>query len=213
MAVGRVDDLDALIATFDPESDQEIMARLNQKRDKHYQYMIRLLNSKRYRVFMDDLEKFLTTEGRGTQRVKYDTIPTQVRHVLPVMIYQHLADVKAFDVLVDDERSFKFHVLTLRVKRLRLLIERFEPVLGTSAQDYLQAVIQLQDYLEQVMDAKLAYRHLASVIKKQDKLNKKHLKHAKKQVLVLKDGFGEVWQTFNLRRVQQKLSTAILTLR
>lgn len=213
MALGRVEDFDKLIAQFDPQADQEVIQRLNKKRDKHYQYMMRLLNSKRYAVFMSDLEKFLTTAGRGSEKIKCGTIPTQVRHVLPVMIHQHLAEVKAFDSLIDNDQSFKFHVLTLRVKRLRLLLERFESLLGSSVEEYLQELGLLETHLCHVMDAKYQHRYLASVIKKQDKSSRVHLKRAKKQIVVYKAGFGEVWEAFNLRRVQQKLSTALLTLR
>ena len=87
------------------------------------------LQREKWRTFWQDYASFLQTPGAGVLPPPLYA-PTQVRHLLPVLIYQRLANVLAFGDHLEQATLAEMHQLRLQAKELRYALEFFAPLLG-----------------------------------------------------------------------------------
>jgi CHAD domain-containing protein len=224
--LGDVRDLDVLIEdlrvyqqTLEAENQtalQEMIDHLDQSRMDARQALNSVLDSKSYRRFLKAFSLFLTTAGAGVKAVDRTVTPLQVRHVLPGLIYDRLAAVRAYEAVIADADDVTLHALRIEFKRLRYTVSLFEGVLGSQISDFIDEIKAIQDCLGHLNDAATARARLDAVLDSDDVAQgalSAYLQHLEERSSGLRERFVELWQRFNTRRVQQKLSTAILALR
>ena len=224
--LGAVRDLDVMIESLNASAqhlDEEgqaaiagIVATLDKRRIQARKRLVTWFDSKTYRKVLKDFTRFLLAEGHGSVRPESDVMPFQVRHVVPTIFYERLAAVRAYDTIIPDSNVEALHALRIEFKRLRYTISFFEPVLGTSATEFIEDIRTMQDYLGHLNDVTVAHRVL-------DGLNKlSEAEQAARDAYLAKleaeeaehvAGFPEVWNRFNSRTVQRKFSEALLVLR
>lgn len=228
--LGDVRDMDVQIEALGhyvasiPEEDQitfqSSFAYLIVQRSNAHQKLVDLLDSKKYRKFITGLQEFLTTLGDGARQIDMSVpTPYQARHVLPVIIHEHLAQVRAYDTLVKDADEATLHALRIDCKRLRYLVTAFKDVLGSSSETFIDELKRLQDHLGAMQDAVIGQAFFRS-LRKKSKLEKSertalksYIEHLDEQYKSLNARFEEVWESFNRRTVQRRLSDALLVLR
>jgi CHAD domain-containing protein len=229
--LGAVRDLDVLIDDFSryqgqlPEAEAQealvhVVEKLDAKRQKARRKLIAYLDSKSYRGFIKAYSTFLTSPGKSIKGNDEPTpTPYQVRHVLPVMVYDHLASVRAYDTVLEDADVNTLHALRIEFKRLRYSIEFFAPVMGNSIEKFVEEMKQIQDYLGRLNDVSVAQSRLKSLEENGDLGDAVHesfehyIQSLADEQATLMAGFGEIWTKFNSRTVQRHLSDALLVLR
>jgi CHAD domain-containing protein len=228
-ALGTVRDLDVII--FDlirfldmldenrKASLQGVIDRLNQHRDSARKDLIKLLDSKTYRTFVKDYGLFLTTPGLGV--VKYDVklvTPYQVRHLLPTLIYEHMGAVRAYETMLDQADDVLLHALRIEFKRLRYVVTLFAEVLGASINGFISELKLIQDHLGRLHDISITMDWLDKLISDsiddtQKAVLQEYVEMLEGEKPQLIAAFPEVWEHFNTRTVQRKLSDSLLVLR
>lgn len=248
-ALGKVRDLDVMMKSLhrsqksatDPavaEALQAIIDRLARKRERAHARLVKHLDSREYSDFVADFSVFLSSEGKGV--VALDELsPHQVRHVIPTLIHDQLAIVRAYDTVIPAPRGkggnatapdgdeptpgdlpmpdiTVLHQLRIEVKRLRYTVAYFHDVLGASGRHYIEDLKRLQDHLGEMNDAVVAREQLLDLVSAgelDEAMIAPYLDQLQADYDRLNDEFPAVWKRFGTRTVQSKLSDALLTLR
>ena len=226
-ALGDVRDLDVMIGNlraFDAPLDdvqaaamQEVIGALDLRRTVARDQLLRVLDSKAYQRFVKDYSDFLTTPSAGIQSNSSDEIvPVQVRHVLPPMIYEHLAMVRAYEPALEDAEAETLHALRIEFKRLRYVVTLFSGVLGKEIADFIVEVKKIQDILGEMNDIEVAHESLTDLM---DDLEGDqiaalwiYLDALENQKPDLYAQFPAAWKRFNAKTVQRKLAVAVAEL-
>ncbi len=230
-ALGMVRDLDVMIAELQAYQEkleeagkadlQPALDQMDKDRSKARKELIRLLDKGAYRRFVKDFSAFLVKPGKGALPVDADDIhPYQVRHLLPELLYQHLAAVRAYDNAIADADAETLHALRIEFKRLRYAVTIFSEVLGVGINDFISELKAIQEHLGKIADIRAAQDRLELVTKALDKDKQaqtiaalqEYVDHLDEEQKTLKDGFGEVWKHFNTKTVQRQLSNAVSSL-
>ena len=229
--LGAVRDLDVLVADFTryqeqlPEAEARealvhVVEKLQGKNQKARRKLVAYLDSRSYRGFIKTYSSFLTSPGKSAKNTDEPTAtPYQVRHVLPVLVYDHLASVRAYDTVLEDADVHTLHALRIEFKRLRYSVEFFAPVMGASIEKFVEEMKLIQDYLGRLNDVVVAQARLKSLEENGDLGESVHesfehyIQSLAEEQEKLMAGFGEIWTKFNSRTVQRHLSDALLVLR
>jgi CHAD domain-containing protein len=213
-----IDNLHAFQLTLDADSQADLQTtidELDERRVAAREDLIEALDGKAYRRFVKSFGDFVTTPIET--KISSAVTPFQVRHLLPSMIYDRLAAVRAYDTVLADADSPTLHALRIEFKRLRYTVSLFEGVLGETIKEFIDELKVSQDTLGMVNDAATARTRLDALLEGSDShhsdaLNAylEHLEAARSDLIVQ---FKVIWERFNSRKVQQKLSTALLSLR
>jgi CHAD domain-containing protein len=222
--LGAVRDLDVLIddirtyqATLEPAKQadlQQAVDELDKQREAVRHELVDLLDSRLYRRLVKDFSKFVTTADEGAKAIpKDEVLPVQVRHILPIIIYHRLAAVRAYDNILAQADAPTLHALRIELKQLRYTLSLFSEVLGPQAAEYIEEVKNLQDCLGHMNDAVIARAYLSDFLKDSHLAAlTEYIGGLEEKEIALKGQLFELWTQFNTRKVQQKLSTAILAL-
>jgi len=145
----RQNDLEPLRVVWEAEREQD--------RTK----MVAYLDGERYVQFKERFGKFLQTPGAGALppfSEAGEPLPNRLRHVVPVLVYQRLAAVRAYDEWVTGENVplERLHQLRIASKGLRYTLEYFQEVLGPEAKEAIKEIKGLQDHLGNLQDAVVA---------------------------------------------------------
>jgi CHAD domain-containing protein len=223
--LGDVRDLDVLIDNLrafqltlnaDHQADlQTTIDALDERRIAAREDLVHTFDSKGYRRFLKDFSEFATTpiEKKVTDVVE----PTEVRHLLPSMIYDRLAAVRAYEDRLEDADAIRLHALRIEFKRLRYTLSLFENVLGTTLGEFVDELKTVQDTLGHLNDGTTARASLDALLKgsddhHSDALNA-YFEHLEADHDKLVADFKTHWERFNSRKAQEKLSKAVLALR
>lgn len=111
-----------------------------------------------YQHFKEKFEAFLRTPGAGAGRTRGadgGPAPTRVGDVLPGVLFDRLALVKAYDVPISQPEAplAVFHQLRITSKGLRYTLEFFREVLGPDSKLLIDRTKQVQDHLGDLQDA------------------------------------------------------------
>jgi CHAD domain-containing protein len=229
--LGVVRDLDVMIAelqTYQGNLDdggkadlQPALDQLDKERAQARKALIRRLDKSAYRGFVEDFSAFLTKPGKGALPVDVEDIhPYQVRHLLPELLYQHLAAVRAYDTSIADASGATLHALRIEFKRLRYAVTIFSDVLGGNISDFIAELKAIQDHLGKIADIRAAKDRLKSITDDLDKDKQaqtiealqQYVDHLDEEQKTLQESFGEVWKHFNTKTVQRQLSNAVSSL-
>ena len=196
---------------------QEIIEALEQRRVVARRRLIQTLNDKHYRRFIKRYSQFLTTPGAGTRTLDGNKVePYQVRHVLPPMIFEHRAAVRAYDVVLDTADVDTLHALRIEFKELRYVISLFSNMLDDSIKDYIEELKKIQDHLGRLNDISIARDHFSDLMEdlegEQIELLWEYLGTLEAEQPQLIEQMPGVWKRFNSKTVQRKLMNAVLSL-
>jgi CHAD domain-containing protein len=171
----------------------------------------------RWQKLLTKLETWAASPGAGISAPSPDKIvPTQTRHLLPALVYGQLAEVRAFDGRLTNAPLTVWHELRIHFKRLRYLLEFFEPLLGGTAAELIADIRQMQDVLGELNDGRVA-------LEKLDSMDETALATAlaavalyraalTAQMETLQTDFLPLWRGFNQAVWRQKLAAALWTL-
>ena len=170
-ALGAVRDLDVFhekmqtyLDTLPAERKTELdplLAAWQAEHERARQELLDYLDSTRYARFRDEFSQFLQTPGAGALPALTedgDLIPQRVRHVVPVIVQERLASVRAHGewVSAPDTPLTRFHRLRIASKELRYALEFFQEVLGPESKALIGTMKDLQDHLGNLQDAVVA---------------------------------------------------------
>lgn len=223
--LGDVRDLDVMIdnlcqfqVTLSTEQQtglQVVIDELRRRRETARENLVDVLDGKGYRRFVETFGDFLTTPGAGVKSLaEGDVLPLRVCDVLPALIFDRLAAVRAYDTVLAGADTPTLHALRIEFKRLRYLLSLFEDVLGKTVGDYIDQIKVIQDQLGHLNDASVAHARLDGLLPdlSDPAVLNTYFEHLAAHSDRLKNDFPEVWAHFNTRRVQQKLTSAVLAL-
>jgi CHAD domain-containing protein len=128
------------------------------ERERARAELLAFLDGDRYQRFKERFETFLRVPGAGAGRVTGDDgepAPTRVGDVLPGVLFDRLALVKAYDgpISQPDAPLAVFHQLRITSKGLRYTLEFFQEVLGSDSKPLIDRTKQVQDHLGDLQDA------------------------------------------------------------
>ena len=128
------------------------------ERDRARAELLAFLDDDRYQRFKKKFESFLRIPGAGAGRVTGDDgepAPTRVGDVLPGVLFDRLALVKAYDgpISQPDAPLAVFHQLRITSKGLRYTLEFFQEVLGADSKPLIDRTKRVQDHLGDLQDA------------------------------------------------------------
>jgi CHAD domain-containing protein len=222
-ALGAVRDLDVLISdvkqfrtTLDEAQNTDLQAvidRLDAERSHQREDLVRVLDKGDYRRFVEDFSDFLTKSGAGAKNLNGDVHPTQVRHVLPALLYNHVGAVRAYDAALEDADDATLHALRIEFKRLRYAVSMFSDVLGNSVKDFVKAIKAMQDHLGRMQDIVAAQAVLNPMVNElsvgQGETLQLYLDKIEAESQQLHQQVGDMWKQFNAKTVQKQLATAV----
>jgi CHAD domain-containing protein len=165
---------------------------------------------------------------------KGEAVPHRLRHIVPMIVYERVADVLAYDEWVTRSNvSLKqLHRLRIAGKRLRYTLEFFEEVLAPQTGDLIKQMKVLQDHLGDLQDAVVASELLRDFLtwgtwggardgKKRSKIPKEPIVApgvavymAKKQAELqrLLRTFPDVWRFFRSPEFKQTVAVVVAPL-
>lgn len=215
--LGEVRDLDVLmmnLRAFKGEAALDtVLEGLESQRFAAHKTLVKTLDGRDYRRLVKSFGKFLTHEGEGVKGGDQPHSPSEIRHVLPTLIYDRLAAVLAYDNALENADELTFHALRIEFKRLRYCVSLFEPLLGSPIRAFIQELKQVQDCLGEMNDCSVAHDRLTDLPEAQQEALADYLSHLEDRRTALQAQIADLWGRFNTRRVQQRLASAVLALR
>ncbi len=205
------------------------------EQERAREQMLIYLDGDRYARFCERFAEFLQTpsaEGLPALTKKGEAVPRRLRHVVPVAVYQRLADIQAYDEWVTrpDVPLERLHRLRIAAKGLRYTLEFFEEVLSPQAKDLIKQIKKLQDHLGDLQDAVVASNLLRDFLTwgtwghaEDKKLSlptepvvapgvATYLADRQIELQRLLDTFPQAWAYFQGREFKQTVAVAVATL-
>lgn len=235
--LGRVRDQDVFIDNARrylltlPEEQRQglnpLIANWEDARQNYRQDMLAHLNSKAYREFKENFLVFVNTPGAGVRTQTNGILtPRLVREIAPQLIYSCLADVRAFEPIIDTATLPQFHALRIAFKKFRYAIEFFQEVLGQEVRQVINDLKKIQDHLGELNDAQVATLILRDYLGEWD-IQQQSIPvvqrsspepvmaylsavYARRQTLM--DTFRPTWEHFNRPEFRQNLGAAVAAL-
>jgi len=228
-ALGAVRDMDVFhhktkdYAESLPEAEREGLQPLlddTQRRiDEAYLALMAILDGHNYQHFLTAFADFVTTPEKGAKTLANDEqpVPYRVRHVIPPLIYEKDAAVRAYETVLANAPLDTLHALRIEAKRLRYALEAFEEVLGPEAKQVINAAKTLQDHLGDLQDARVAGQHMMEFIQEANEqastaaiLQYMAAREASKQDLL--NGVPEAWAAFTQPDMRRGLALSVSVL-
>ena len=156
--LGEVRDTDVLLERFsehlaalpadDAKPGRRLLERLNDQRDQARRRLLGGMASDKYTQLLDDLVAAAAAPALlpGADRPAAEVMP-------PLVAKPWRKLRKAARKAGDDPGDHELHQIRIRAKRARYAAEAVEPVIGTSAEDFADAIADLQSVLGDHQDA------------------------------------------------------------
>jgi CHAD domain-containing protein len=235
--LGRVRDLDVFMEKADhylealPEGKRTgldpLLKSWRDQRESARRRMIDFLEGESYLTFLQEFNLFVNTPGAGAQKDMDDYhAPHLVRHVAPVMIYNRLGTVRAYEKILGTARIEQLHELRIEFKRLRYTMEFFREVLGSEGDLIIEEIKDVQDHLGDLNDADVACQILNAFLEGWEARQQNlplferespepivaylAFKHAERHRLMVT--FGETWAHFDRDDFRKNIATAVAVL-
>lgn len=222
-ALGEVRNLDVLIADVKQfqttlsdghKADlQAVIDKLDAQGSHARSDLIGVLDKGAYHRFVDDFSAFLTNPGAGAKTLNSDIHPSQVRHVLPALLYSYLGAVRAYDNTLENADDTTLHALRIEFKRLRYAVALFADVLGNSVKDFVSEIKAMQDHLGRMQDIVTAQAILNPMVSEltdgQGETLHVYLDKIEAERQQRRQQVGDLWKRFNAKPVQKQLASAV----
>jgi len=209
-----IDDLHSFEATLDSDNQvilQGILEKLVQRQAALQEVLEKVSDSKEQRRLVKSLTALANepiTDGKNN--------PSQVRHLLPSLIYDRLAVISAYDERLSEVDNSILEKLNAEIKRLLYTIALFEDVLGKQIAEFTKELQSIQTTLDQIDNTATAQNNLDQLMntskKKYAPIFESYLQYREAKETELVAAFKTKWARFNSRKIQQKLSSALLAL-
>lgn len=217
-----IDDLEKFKVTLEPETQaglQGVINLLDKQRKSARKQLVKHLDSDDYQKFVKRFQKFLTKPGVGSAPLYtngHGVTPYRLQHVLPALLYEHLAVIRAFDDILTDADDETLHALRIEFKKLRYIFNPFADNMGSQAKKFIAEIKAIQDQLGRFNDAVVAHDRLSKLLPELNKVQvealERYLAALEQQATERREGFAAVWSRFNTRTVQRQLSSAVASL-
>lgn len=225
-ALGRIRDLDVLILDLEtfrsslPAGDQaaldQVIDQLESRRSEYRVALNALFDSEFYARFLRRFSRFCNKPGRGAKPLAKLEEPHQARHMLPILLHERLARVRAYDTALPAADSAILHALRVEFKQLRYALEYFQPLLGKTANGFLRDAKEMQEILGRINDI-VVFSNYMSAFKKlkpeQTEVVRGYLANRDQALSALRLRFEELWAAFSTRARMRQFSDAFLMLR
>jgi CHAD domain-containing protein len=239
--LGKVRDLDVLlekaaiyIQTL-PEEEQHgldpLVEAWHVRREAARLELLDFLNGEVYTQFKEGFADFLSPQntergiraaGSGSHQTT-SIEPTRVKELAPVLIYQRLASVRAYDSILDTATLAQLHQLRIQFKRLRYTVEYFQEVLNPEVEKVIDDLKRIQDHLGNLNDANVAVNLLKEFFKEFSARQDRHpaylhqnsagimmyLTYRYNELHQLILAFPDTWQWFNRPALSRNLALAV----
>lgn len=236
-ALGRVRDMDVFIQKARlyqnslPEAQQPglepLLVSWIQEREMDRAKLLDHMNSSAYQKFKRTFNVFLQTPGAGLKSEADHPEPQPlVRDFAPVLIYNRLAAVRAYETILGSATLDQLHALRIEFKKLRYAVEFFEEVLGKPADEVIDVLKVVQDHLGNLNDARVAIQMITQFLESWESrqallpLAERQspepvvaflaAKHAERYHLMVT--FPRTWTRFNQPELRHNLALAIASL-
>jgi CHAD domain-containing protein len=231
-ALGRVRDLDVIMAKaedylgalpLDERSGLDpLLAHWKRQRQAARERLLDLLNGQRYLDFLEDLRHFVYTEGAGAALQPADgALASHVRQAVPALIRNRYDVVRGYDSRLSGASLETLHALRIDCKLLRYTMEFFREVLAPVAEDAIEEVVTVQDYLGELNDADVASQVVIRFLANWRNVEGgqeaemggviRYLAARQNELHELLEPFPEVWRHFSrpeIRRLLARLGSA-----
>ncbi len=149
--------IDALPADRRPDLDG-LLACWAARRGEAREVLLAWLGSEGYRSFTERFASSLSHPEEWREHAAPDCVmPVRVRDVLPAVLYQRVAEVRAYDSLLGEGAPVeRYHALRIASKWLRYTLEFFREVLGPATATLVDDMKALQDHLGNLQDTVVA---------------------------------------------------------
>jgi CHAD domain-containing protein len=155
--------------------------------------------------------EFTQTPGIGVLKSKNAWAPVKTRHVVPGLVNQRIALVRAFDDHLQGATAKQMHRLRIRFKDLRYTLEFFAPLLGEAIETALLNLKQSQDHLGLLNDTTVALRLLNEMVGLEEPARRYRAYQENEQERLIQS-FLPVWRGFDQPLWRQNVAQAIATL-
>jgi CHAD domain-containing protein len=214
--LGEVRDADVLLERFsghlealpaaDAKAGRRLLATLADQRDHARRRLLGAMAQEKYAVLLDDVVAAAAAPALlpGADRPAAEVLPPLVRKP-----WRRLR--KAVRQAGDDPADDQLHQIRIRAKRARYAAEAVEPVIGTPAEDFADAVADLQSVLGDHQDAVVgeAWLREAAAASRRDVALVAGLLIAAERASAAdtRDRWGKVWKAANRKRLRAWLSS------
>jgi CHAD domain-containing protein len=172
---------------------------------------MRYLAKSKQQSLLTQYRAFTETSGMGVLKTSEPWAPVKTRYHVPIMIYQRVAAVRAFEDLLQSATVKQLHRLRILFKELRYSLQFFAPLLGGEIEGVLVSLKQSQELLGDLNDTMVALRFLDEVVGL-DSSVASYRDYQKKEQEYLVGSFFPVWQKFNQPLWRHDLAEAMATL-
>jgi CHAD domain-containing protein len=226
-ALGEVRDLDVFrerigkhVDTLPSEEQEAFMGFRKHFEDPHQRaqrQLLELLNSANFKDFTITFHLFLTTPGAGSISRVEGGRPHFVRHVLPRLVYEQYATIRAYEPILGTANLDELHQLRIEAKRFRYTFEFFSEVLTPDAKTVINATKNLQEHLGDLQDARVAGGILNAYVKKHgDRADLRpvlsYLTNRESEKQRLFNGTPEVWAAFTESKIRRAVALSVASL-
>jgi CHAD domain-containing protein len=214
--LGEVRDADVLLERFsghlealpaaDAKAGRRLLATLADQRDHARRRLLGAMAQEKYAVLLDDVVAAAAAPALlpGADRPAAEVMPPLVRKP-----WRRLR--KAVRQAGDDPADDQLHQIRIRAKRARYAAEAVEPVIGTPAEDFADAVADLQSVLGDHQDAVVGeawLREAAAASRRDVALVAGLLIAAERSSAAdTRDRWRKVWKAANRKRLRAWLSS------
>jgi CHAD domain-containing protein len=204
--------LDPLLNTW----KQEIASKRT-KLTKH-------LQSKGYLGFKSEFNQFVQTPVQINDSNKPGIgTTTRVCDIVPVLIYNRYAKLRAYDSILSTASVSQLHDLRIEFKKFRYTLEYFKEILGSGAGGLINEVKLYQDHLGELHDADVTCQLVSGFLKGWEEYQAKtpiplrvnpeqivtYLAYQHAERYRLMTTFPDLWKKFNRPEFRQKMAQAI----
>lgn len=232
-ALGRVRDLDVFMdkaqeyvaekSVDDGTELEPLIEAWQSDRDAARERMLKHLDSKRYRSFVQSFGEFLDTEGAGGKRPERgEPAALKVFQCAPAMIYERDRVVRGYNDALQEASLETLHSLRIDIKRFRYTLEFFREVLADDAKSVIRSAVQLQDHLGDLNDADVACQLLIEFLDrwrvedKREQVNisgiTQYLVAKQVELRELVNSFPEIWESYASPDLRRELALAVANL-
>ncbi len=125
---------EAHVLRCDDDGKQAIQPMIDYWRAEHKQAVIALetyCQSNAFAKWQAQINELLTADPSSIARAWEVGEPLRLRHVLEAWLWQHIADVRAYDELPDHPTPEQVHALRIAIKNLRYLLDALQSLMPT----------------------------------------------------------------------------------
>lgn len=195
--------------------------------DAARQALLAELDSKRFARFVERFHDFVSTPGHGSlPATTEEALTSQVRYVVPRLIYEHYERVRAYETVLDGASLDTLHALRIEFKRLRYAVEFFAEVLGPEASLVIKEIKIMQDHLGDLNDTRVALDMLEGFISEHWRAHSGIPRFMRENIIGvlayadakaaeqkhLLETFPQAWANFNREEVRRSLALAVAAL-